>query len=271
MKVALFVEGGQDVPPPRGDAPLFEIWNKTLPEALGLQRFDLIVPITKKHLIAMDPSKPPMSGAGEGLDQLMVRKGLDSTFHAALVAWDLVPAWNPQANLCRRQETLDLYRHLANSAVLPPSWRDQARQRWSTLSARASGAVRGAPPRLRPGLVLPLCMVWMFESLLVGDQAAARRAFGVEGQPVRGWPDGWGDPAQRRPDQDILAPAVRSVCELRPRPAACPPIPKDLRRHKNDWGAWLLRALLDDPQAADGVKQHPICARLAEIAPAQRG
>jgi hypothetical protein len=34
------------------------IWRDCLGEALQIRRFDLIVPISKKHLVAMDPRKP---------------------------------------------------------------------------------------------------------------------------------------------------------------------------------------------------------------------
>ena len=62
LRVALFVEGSLD---PRG---FFEkLWKQELTEALGLRQVDYVFPISKKHLVAMDPKNPKMSGAGEPL------------------------------------------------------------------------------------------------------------------------------------------------------------------------------------------------------------
>jgi hypothetical protein len=111
LRIALFVEGSLAPPPPRGQQrPLDRIWNEDLRRALDLRPFTLIEPISKRHLVAMDPGNPPMSGAGEPLDALMARKLQGNAFDVAVIAWDLVPAWNPEGAYCRWQETLDLYR-----------------------------------------------------------------------------------------------------------------------------------------------------------------
>lgn len=266
LRVALFVEAGHAQPPPRGDAPLFQIWGVLLREALRLPEFVLIEPISKKHLVAMDPSNPSMSGSAEALDKLITRKlGHPPTFDAALIAWDLVPAWNPEAATCRWRETLDLYQGLAQSDALPQLWRDRALERHTELSGRPTPSARVRPPTLQPGVVLPLCMTPMFEGMLVGHEAGARRAFGVEGEHVKGWPAGWGDPTLRHPDRDTLAPAVRALRGHQPQPDVTRKIRGDLRTHKDDWGAWLLRGLLQDPIARPTVEQHPICQRLREL------
>lgn len=267
LRVALFVEGGQDVPPPRRDAPLFRIWSEILPAHLGLRVLDPIFPISKKNLVAMDPSMPVMSGAGEGLDQLIARKLQGSAvFDAAIVAWDIVPAWNPTAESCRWQETLALYEGLARSDVLPDLWREQARSRLADLRARERPSARPSPPRLRPGVVLPLCMEPMFEGLLVQDEAAARRALGVQGRPVRDWPSGWGDRRSRRPDLQPLGEAIRAVKAVRPQLDVVKRVRGDLRTNKDEWGAWILERLLTDDSASELVRAHPTCARLRELA-----
>lgn len=266
LRVALFVEGGQDVPPPRGDAPLFRIWGELLVRSLGLRELHPIVPISKKHLVAMDPSAPRMSGAAEGLDHLIARKlGDPPVFDAAIVAWDLVPAWNPQAAGCRWEETLRLYEGLARSVRLPAIWREQSAQRLNELRSRPTPSARPQIPRLVPGLVLPLCMDPMFESLLVQHEGAARRALGVFGRPVDGWPDGWGDPRARRPDQSPLGVAVNAVKRLRPAVDCARKVPGDMRTNKDGWGEWMLRNLFLDEQSAL-LHSHPIAERLREIA-----
>lgn len=138
LRFTLFVEGSESPPTARGRQALEVLWNDRLGEALGLRHFDLVVPISKTHLIAMDPANPPMSGAGERLDQLMKRVLDRNPFDVAVIAWDLVPAWNPQGEFCRWIETRDLYRFLAQSDCLPDRWRERARQRFEELSQRSS-------------------------------------------------------------------------------------------------------------------------------------
>jgi hypothetical protein len=108
LRIALFVEGSESPPQPRRDPALKKIWNEVLGATLNLRPFDPIIPISKKHLTAMDPRSPCMSGAGEKLDQLMARMLARNPFDAAVVAWDLVPAWNPKDQYCRWDETLKL-------------------------------------------------------------------------------------------------------------------------------------------------------------------
>lgn len=109
LRIALFVEGSLSPPTKRRKDALDVIWNEHLGKSLGLPLFDPIIPISKTHLVAMDPANPPMSGAGERLDQLIARVLANKGFDVAVVAWDLVPAWNPHGEFCRWIETKDLY------------------------------------------------------------------------------------------------------------------------------------------------------------------
>jgi hypothetical protein len=266
LRVALFVEGSSVPSPKHKQRPLEAIWNGCLGEALGLQRFEPIVPISKKHLVAMDPRNPPMSGAGEALDVLMTRMLGRQPFDVAVVAWDLVPAWNPRASYCRWEETLNLYRFLADSKALPDLWKEQAARRYEALSRRPVPGSRGRPPAFQTGMVLPVCMEPMFESLLVQDEAAVKRALGIQGRSVSGWPgQGWGDPQERRPDEHILAPAIRAVSRLRPKLQVYRMVGGDLRTKKDEWGELLLRRMLNDSRARPNLLEHPIVKRLAEL------
>jgi hypothetical protein len=56
---------------------------------------DPIVPINKKHLVAMDPRKPRMSGGGEALDQLIMRMMQRTPFDAAVVGLGSGPCVEP--------------------------------------------------------------------------------------------------------------------------------------------------------------------------------
>ena len=265
LRVALFVEGSTAPPTARGRAALEQIWNHHLGQALGLQPFAPIVPISKTHLVAMDPRRPPMSGAGERLDQLMVRVLMTRPFDAAVVAWDLVPAWNPQDKFCRWNETVDLYRFLAESDCLPALWSEKARRRFEELSRRLSPGSRSGPPTLEPGIVLPLCMEPMFEALLVQDETAVRHALGVTGQEIPGWPrQGWG-PQERHPDIQVLAPAIRALQRLRPRPKVLKIVRGDMRTNKDGWGEYLLRQMLENERARPLILSHALSRRLSEM------
>jgi hypothetical protein len=240
------------------------IWNDDLGRALELPRFDLVVPISRTHLIAMDPRNPPMSGAGERFDQLIQRILRQTPFDIAVVAWDLVPAWNPEEEFCRWLETLDLYRFLAESDCLPDLWRESARRRFQELSRRSAPGDRTRLPPLEPGMVLPVCMEPVFEGILIQDERAVRRALDLEGETVRGWPrHGWGDPRQRRPDLKVLAPAVQSLRSLRSKRPRF--IHGDMKTHKSEWDEFLLRRLLADHRARPLVLAHPIAQRLSEL------
>jgi hypothetical protein len=265
IRIALFVEGSTSPPTRDGRQSLEVLWNDRICQRLGLRRFDRVVPIYKTHLVAMDPRNPPMSGAGEPLDQLMVRELRRSFFDAAVVAWDLVPSWHPDEEYCRWLETLNLYRFLSLSDCLPQNWRDQARARFEELSSRPAPSSRSRPPRLQPGMILPLCMDPVFESLLVQDEGGIKRALGIDREP-RGWPRrGWRDPQERRPDLNVLAPAIRSAMGIRPKLGVMRAIRGDMRTHKTQWGEFLLKSLLDDEQSRDRVLEHPILRRLAEV------
>lgn len=213
----------------------------------------------------MDPKNPPMSGAGERLDQLMVRVLARHPFDVAVVAWDLVPAWNPRESFCRWIETVDLYRFLSASPDLPEIWSEKARQRLRDLSERAAPSARQRIPRLEPGMVLPVCMEPLFEGLLVQDERAVKRALGVKKEP-KGWPrNGWSDANERHPDLKVLAPAITALRRVHPAPEVFRKIRGDMRTHKNEWGEFLLRELLADDQARPLLLSHPISKRLAEL------
>lgn len=268
LKVALFVEGSEAPPLTRGDRPLERIWNHDLAHALGIQHFEPVVPISKKHLVAMDPETPPMSGAGEALDKLIARKLDQDPFDAAVVVWDLVPAWNRSAGFCRWDETLNLYRFLADSKVLPDGWRKCARERFQELKIRRRPRPRTGKPELCRSMVVGLCVEPMFEVLLTMDEVAVRRVFGLAGRRPAGWPrDGWGDSSVIDPDDKLLVPAVRSLLTVRPRPRVARILKGDFRTNKAGWGEYLLRGLLRDELARTKVLLQPTCLRLREWLP----
>lgn len=265
LKVALFVEGSTSPPTPRGLPAIERIWNELIADVVGAPRFDPIVPISKKHIVALDPRHPKMSGAGEPLDQLMRRKLAQTSFDAAVVAWDLVPAWNPQGAYCRWEETVDFYRLLAASTVLPEPWVVEAQKRFDDLSTRPGNSDRPPRPWLRRHVVVAVCMDPMFEGVLVQDEKALRRALNLDGSKLpKGWPKSGWSPPTRRPDAELLGPAVRSLVDSRPKPKVVKQVGGDFVLNKDGWGEYLLRRLLDDSSARSQVLGHPLYQRLAE-------
>lgn len=263
MKVALFVEGSENRAVRRG-VLLERMWEQ-LARALGLESFSRVEPISKKHLVAMDPELPNISGAGEALDLLMARCLSQDSFDAAVVAWDLVPAWNSEAGFCRWKETLDLYRLIAASSSLPEPWCAAAHARHAEMSKRARPGHRRTPHRVAYNEVIAVCMDPMYEALLLQNEQHVLRSLEIARRPP-GWPSqGWGSTALRKPDVELLTPMIDSLCSG-PRSQRSK-IVKTIRadaRNKDPWLEYLLRRLLDDPEARELVLAHPICRRLSE-------
>jgi energy-coupling factor transporter ATP-binding protein EcfA2 len=102
-----------------------ELWHVYL-ASLDVALPVTVVPIHKPHLVAMDPSLPKMSGASEPLDHLLARVIDEHKIEAVVIAWDLTPPWDPDAEedrYCRWNETKKLYAHLAESEVLADEWK----------------------------------------------------------------------------------------------------------------------------------------------------
>lgn len=210
----------------------------------------------------MDPENPAMSGAGEGLDQYMARMLDRAPFDAAVIAWDLRPAWNASTECCRWQETLDLYRLIAEREELAAPWRAKASARWKELRTRARPSARRVSPTLAEHEILALCMDPMFETLLCVDELALKRALGLDGQRIRDWPSNW--KAQTpQPDRNLLEPAVTAARSEKT--AATRVVRGGWQTSKNEWGEYLLRTLLADERSAGKVRTHALCARLQEL------
>lgn len=260
-KIVLFAEGSRGRPT-RGDDPFVALWCKLLVRELRLLPVTRVVPIDKRALVTLDPASPAMSGASVGLDELILREIEGGGIDVAIVAWDLLPPWDPAAETCRWNECVDLYKHLSRSEVLPDTWRGNAASRYEELSARPSPATRRRVPRPKPASVLTVCMEPMFEAVLLACEQGVRRALGVEGQRVPGWPR-WSGAGGI--DRSVIQPAVRAAGALRPRSSVFRRIRGDFRTAKHEWAEYLLRELLDDEDCRERVVESPICRRLIEV------
>ena len=166
-----------------------------------------------------------------------------------------------------RRLRIALFVFLADSQDLPEVWKSSARRRYQELSARQQPGERVSLPLLERGMVLAVCMEPMFESLLVQDERAIKRALRISGRTTPpGWPrHGWGDPHERYPDTRILVPVITAINRLQPKPGYVKHVRGDMRTNKDGWGEYLLRQLFADPRARGLLRQHPLIIRLVEL------
>ncbi len=261
MKVALFVEGASDIPLRNGLTPLQQLWAITyLPALSKLQDF-IVIPISKKTIVALDPAAPKMSGASESFDQLFMRTLRNYGFDRALALWDIVPAWNPNGDFCRREEVLSFFRHMANSSVLGVPWKQSCAAKLDGLLNRTN--VPFQP--LAAGQIGVIVMEPMFEDLLTHDQGSTRLALSIKrgAAPPAGWPrNGW-DGGSMRPDSLVLAPAIAAARRSSPKSQVFRSIRGDFRTAKNEWADYLLRNQLAKNDAV--ILKHPLSVRLSSL------
>lgn len=268
LRVVLFVEGSHGSTRRGGGEWLDHLWLDLLVHQLGLRRAERVVPISKANLVALAVTKElgrRTSRIRVTLDELLKAEIERGDCDAAVVAWDLQPKWDTHPNACRLNETLDLYRLLAESAVLPEAWRLAARRRFDAVAASPGSLGATAAPRLLPASVVAVCMEPDFEALLC-DEQIMRRALGLEARRIRGWPKpgDWSLPAPRRGDA-LLQQAVLAAQRVRPQPAVCRRIRGDMRTAKHEWAAHILASLSEKDRQR--VRAHPIGARLREVLP----
>lgn len=216
LRVAVFAEGS-------ANQAFTNIWQRNLPALLGVRSVAPVIPINKKHLLAMDSKTPTMSGSAEPLDELMARTSKSTPFDAAIIAWDLYPMWAGRGtSMCRWIETVALFEALSLSRVLDTSWVTMALNKYNDLLARPTPSHRAGPPKVAHHGIYALCMDSEFESLLVADEQSVRRALGIDNLHIKDWPK-WKQ--KGRPDPvELLNRALDAVKAHTPRPASFPKI-----------------------------------------------
>jgi hypothetical protein len=266
MRVALFVEGSTGEVDREGNDFFIKLWKTALVTALGLRDIDFVFPISKKHIIALNPQNPRMSGASEALDEFMARKLRSDSFDAAVVAWDLHPSWEgASATACRWNETLEFYRLLAASTALPEPWVRWANSKANDLSSRGIPSDRRARPQLCPHATFAVCMEPVFEALLLGSERGIKRALGVDNMRVPGWPN-WNTVASR-PELVILQTAILSAKSLVPKKRDAHLVAGDMRTAKHAWATRFVEQLAGDTATRDELLRQPIARRLIELLP----
>jgi hypothetical protein len=236
-KIVLFVEG-EFTPRPRGNDPLDQIWRHHLVQMLDLLAIERVVPISKKDIVAMDPTIAKSGVGSIPLDLRISRELARDNFDVAVVAWDIQPAWNTAFRGCRWEETLKLYQGLANSEHLPTVWKSWSTTRYNQLSSRVVPSRRRHPPKLQNGAVLAVCMEPTFESLLLICERSIKDILGVTDGGRIGWPT-W-SPDHPKPES-LLQLAIEAARKVDPKPHSIKIIRGDMENAKNDWGEYFLR------------------------------
>lgn len=276
LRIALFVEGSETPSSRRGDN-LKSLW-VAISKTLGALPPDLVFPISKKLLIALSHDLPAhqqdrMSGAAEGLDDLMRRQLAQSPFDLAIVAWDLAPPWAMRGDVlrCRWNETKSMYAHMARRARLPEPFLSWVQKRTDELESRTLASARSGPPARGPGAILPLCMESCFESWFVDERAGLcsgknglRQALDVSGRQLRGWPGPF-KPGDRRDAKGYVEDAIHAARRLRPPPAPVQRIQQSWITNQEGWATYLAQTL--HTQDAAAWCAHPIAQRLSELLP----
>jgi hypothetical protein len=235
----LFVEGtwGQS---------LDQLWREHLRALLKLPAFERIVGFSKHNLVAMSNANMQLanktSTVSLGLDEIISCELKKKPFDCAVVAWDLVPAWDSgsDASACRWEDTLLLYGGLSRSKSLPEPWRESAEQRIKDLLSRKSPSQRRSIPRPESHAVLSVCMEPEFEGVLL-HEAGVKAALGLKGKSVPGWPKTWNQMVNPRPS-DTLAKAIEAARKLKPKPAVFRKMHLPMRMAKHEWGSFFLNS-----------------------------
>ncbi|MDC0711469.1 hypothetical protein POL68_23560 [Stigmatella sp. ncwal1] len=258
LRLALFAEGTTD-------PSLDKLWGEEIPKFLGLAPFDRVIGFSKHHMVAMSKANMSLkfktSTLSVGLDVILAQELQKKDFDCAVVAWDLVPAWDSgsDATACRWQDTLLLYEGLARSQKLPPLWHQRATERFHELKARPKPSDRKALPRPEPGMVLSVCMEPEFEGLLL-DEAGVKAALGLKGKKLpRRWPTTWKHTPAPRPSE-TLARAIEAARSLQPQPPVFRKVRQPLREAKHEWGRLLLSSAT--PEFRRNILAHPLAERL---------
>lgn len=256
LRLVLFVEG-------TSDPSLDGLWRDAIPVLLSIQPFERVVGFSKHNLVAMSKAnmglKYKTSTVSVGLDELIARELKKKPFDCAVVAWDLVPAWDSGSDpsACRWEDTLLLYEGLSRSKSLPVAWCECAEQRFNELKARAAPSDRTSIPRPAPNTVLGVCMEPEFEGLLM-DETGVKAALGLKGK-VRNWPSTWARQRDPRPSE-TLAKAIEVARRIQPTPSVFRKIRLPLREAKHEWGRFFIKG------AAGGFRakmlNHPVAQRL---------
>jgi hypothetical protein len=256
LRLVLFVEG-------TSGPPLDELWRNEIPALLSLPPFERVVGFSKHNLVAMSNAniglKHKTSTVSVGLDELIARELRTKPFDCAIVAWDLVPAWDSgsDASACRWEDTLLLYEGLSRSNSLPVAWRERAEQRFKQLKARAIPSHRTSVPRPAPNTVLGVCMEPEFEGMLL-DESGVKTVLGLKGK-VHQWPNTWERQREPRPSE-TLAKAIEAAKRVQPKPPVFRKIRLPLREAKHEWARLFIKGSTGGFR--DRLLSHPVSQRL---------
>ena len=265
-KIIVFVEGSRQFFGDQQTDPLDTIWRTHMTSLCKLLRIERIVPISKKNITVMAPGLS-ISGVGAiPLDLMINREIQTQAFDVAVVIWDLLPPWNRESRTCRWNETVDLFRRLAERELIREPWLGYAKNRYAELVARKTPGVRKRLPLLQSGSVLAVCMEPAFESLLLSCEQEIRETLGARGRHIPDWPN-WNlnHPVPKEILQNAIVAVKRAARGSSRSPGVFRLIRGTMENEPNAWGELFLRRLLALPKCRARLRAHHISRRLREL------
>jgi hypothetical protein len=191
-RIGFFVEGTRALTP-RDRDDLLELWRYQCSRVSSFPPAQLdVYGFSKQQIVIMDPAHAAMPGAGKiPLDVAIEQRFNARPFQDLVIAFDAYPA-NQAIRLdprepcpCLRVEKDFVLRRFVASKILPPQFRVSAGRLLTRYQANR-GQPR-APTRPPLGEVELIYMEPTFESLLLQDESALRRVFGLRRTPNT-WP-----------------------------------------------------------------------------------
>lgn len=255
LQVVVFAEGQQGQRARSGHDWFEKLWTEAMVDTLGLRAIQRVEPFHKGNLAAMTDPNPRV----ERLDVIIAKALAAQPFDAAVVVWDLQPAWTQDDGLCMWKEKLKFYGSLSQSRVLPGPWKAHATARFQDLNTRKPSSSRRAPPRLVGGAILAACVEPEFESVLLCE-SGVRQVLGATGKNVRAWPKNWKN--VRKP-KDFLGRAISAVRGMPKPPKEAWHVSGDMITAHHEWAHHFIAH--GNPALRKFIREHGLGVRLQEL------
>ena len=257
MRALICVEGSTGPAIARLGEAFERLWCEVIGRALGPRHELSVLPISKANIVAGEGGNIV---SGHAPFQILLADAIAKfSPDAVLIVWDLLPPWDSDATPCRWDEMLRLLDGIARDEAIPDKWQAAARAQAEEYRRRVKPrASRGRP--IGPNSVELACMQMEFETLFLMDEAELKRALGLAGRKVKGWPPFPKRPLSERKPKDVLAKAVLHASEdVRNK------VRGDLRTNLHGWEAKILETLLSSQHGRKALERHPGWKRLMQL------
>lgn len=205
----------------------------------------------KSQIVSLKEDPRVRLVAPSPLDIFIDQRYRDTPFDVLVVAFDALPPNQLLNHSCMRSEVDFVLRRMVERKHLPRPFAPEAERLLKHYDSRPQQPRgRGRPPR---GAFDVIYMEPVFESLLIADEAAVRRALGHARTP-KDWPTF--SRRVKRPDRTVLPRAVSLAA-----PDARTRVGGTFDTNKHGWALAIVR------EAARGNRfaAHPIARRLRDV------